>query len=63
MRTEDLYEPGTQLKIKGERGIFTYRYARISSAGQVSLHLVGDHTFRAVRPDQVTPLRKRRRRS
>ena len=59
MRTEDLYEPGTELKIKGERGTFTYRYASISRSGLVSLHLVGDHTFRAVRPDQVTPVRRR----
>ena len=50
MHTEDLYEPGTRLKIKGERGVFTYRYASISRAGQVSLHLLGDHSFRAVRP-------------
>jgi hypothetical protein len=61
MRTEDLYEPGTQLKVKGERGTFTYRYASISRNGLVSLHLVGDHTFRAVRPDQVTLWRKRGR--
>ncbi len=60
MRTEDLYEPGTKLKIKGERGIFTYRYASVSRAGLVSLHVAGDHTFRAVRPGQVTPLRKAR---
>jgi hypothetical protein len=54
MRTEDPYEPGTRLKIKGERGTFAYRYASLSRAGQVSLHLAGDHAFRAVRPDQVT---------
>jgi hypothetical protein len=59
MRTEDLYEPGTRLKVKGERGTFTYRYASISRSGLVSLHLVGDHTFRAVRPDQVTLVRGR----
>jgi hypothetical protein len=59
MRTEDPYEPGTELKVKGERGTFTYRYASISRSGLVSLHLVGDHTFRAVRPDQVTLARRR----
>lgn len=53
MRTADLYEPGTKLKIKGERGSFTYKCASISRAGLVSLHLVGDHGSRAVRPDQV----------
>ena len=58
---EDLFEPGTPLKIKGERGIYTYRHATISSEGLVSLHLVGDHTFRAVRPEQVSVVKKGRR--
>ena len=62
MRTEDLCEPGTELKVKGERGTFTYRYASISRTGLVSLHLVGDRTFRAVRPDQVTLVRRARSR-
>jgi len=59
-RTEDLYEPGTVLVIKGERGTYVYRYASISSAGHVSLHLVGEQGHRAVRPDQVVPVRKPR---
>lgn len=61
MRTEDLYEPGSELKIKGERGTFIYKYATVSSAGRVSLHLVRDQMFRAVRPDQVTLVKKRHR--
>jgi hypothetical protein len=61
MRTEDPYEPGTKLKIKGERGVFKYRYATLSQAGQVSLHLAGVDGFRAVRPDQVTLVKKTRR--
>jgi len=61
MRSEDPYEPGTELKIKGERGVFTYRHASVSRDGLVSLHLVGDHTFRAVRPEQVSLARKGRR--
>ena len=60
MRTEDLYEPGTKLKIEGTRGTFTYRYASISRAGLVSLHLARDGVSRAVRPDQVTLVRKAR---
>lgn len=60
MRTEDHYEPGTKLKIKGERGVFTYRHASVSKAGLVSLHLAGEGGSRAVRPDQVAPVRKRR---
>jgi hypothetical protein len=59
-RTEDHYERGAKLKIKGERGIFTYRHASISQAGLVSLHLLGTDGSRAVRPDQVIPVRKRR---
>jgi hypothetical protein len=62
MRTEDLYEPGTELKIKGERATFIYKYASVSRTGLVSLHLVGEHMFRAVRPDQVTPVRRATRR-
>ncbi len=61
MRTEDPYEPGTQLKIKGERGIYKYKYASLSRAGQVSLHLLGDYVSRAVRPDQVTLVKSNRR--
>lgn len=61
MRTADVYEPGTQLKIKGERGVFTYRYASLSQAGRVSLHLAGFDGFRAVRPDQVTLVKRPRR--
>jgi hypothetical protein len=60
MRTEDPYEPGTKLKIKGERGSFTYKYASVSQAGLVSLHMVGDRGSRAVRPDQVALVRKAR---
>lgn len=59
MRTEDYYEPGTELRIEGQRGTFIYRYATVSRAGSVSLHLVRDGGFRAVRPDQVIPVRKR----
>ena len=59
MRTEDPYEPGTKLKIEGQRGIFRYRYATLSKAGLVSLHLTQDGVSRAVRPDQVTPVRRR----
>jgi hypothetical protein len=58
-RTEDPYEPGTKLKIDGQRGTFVYRYATVSRAGLVSLHLTRDGVFRAVRPDQVTLLKKR----
>jgi hypothetical protein len=61
MRTEDPYEPGTRLSIKGERGTFTYRYATLSRSGQVSLHLTGDHGSRALRPDQVTPVKSTRK--
>jgi hypothetical protein len=60
MRTEDRYEPGTPLKIKGERGTFTYRYASVSQAGLVSLHLSGEGGYRAVRPNQVTVAKKTR---
>jgi hypothetical protein len=59
-RTEDHYERGAKLKIKGERGVFTYKYASVSQAGLVSLHLLGSDGSRAVRPEQVTPARKRR---
>jgi hypothetical protein len=59
-RTEDHYERGAKLKIKGERGVFTYKHASISQAGLVSLHLLGTDGTRAVRPDQVVPVRKRR---
>jgi hypothetical protein len=59
-RTEDHYERGAKLKIKGERGVFTYRHASVSRAGSVSLHLQGTDGARAVRPDQVIPVRKRR---
>jgi hypothetical protein len=59
-RTEDHYERGAKLKIKGERGVFTYRHASVSQAGLVSLHLLGPDGCRAVRPDQVTPVRKPR---
>jgi hypothetical protein len=60
MRTEDHYERGAKLKIKGQRGVFTYKYASVSQAGLVSLHLVGEGTCRAVRPEQVAPVRKAR---
>jgi len=60
MRTGDHYERGARLKIKGERGVFTYKHASVSRAGLVSLHLVGEGGSRAVRPDQVTPVKKRR---
>jgi hypothetical protein len=59
-RTEDHYERGAKLKIKGERGIFTYRHASVSQAGLVSLHLLSPDGCRAVRPDQVIPVRKKR---
>lgn len=62
MRTEDHFEPGAKLKIKGERGVFIYKHASLSSSGQVSLHLSGPNGSRAVRPDQVTPVRRRARR-
>ena len=60
MRTEDHYERGAELRIKGERGVFTYRHASLSRSGLVSLHLAGEDGCRAVRPDQVVPLRNRR---
>ena len=59
-RTEDHYERGARLKIKGERGVFTYRHASVSQAGLVSLHLLGTDGCRAVRPEQVVPVRKKR---
>jgi hypothetical protein len=62
MRTEDHYERGARVKIRGQRGLFTYRYASVSQAGQVSLHLAGEDGCRAVRPDQVLPVRKARTR-
>ncbi|NLE11230.1 MAG: hypothetical protein GX630_06955 [Actinobacteria bacterium] len=61
MRTADHYEPGTQLKIEGERGVFVYRYATVSSTGLVSLHLTREGISRAVRPDQARPVKKPRR--
>jgi hypothetical protein len=60
MRTEDHYERGAKLRIKGERGVFTYKHASVSKAGLVSLHLSGEGGSRAVRPDQVIPVRKKR---
>ena len=62
MRTEDPYEPGTRVKVEGERGVFIYRYATVSQAGLVSLHLLQDGMSRAVRPDMVTLVKKSRRR-
>ncbi|MBN1628331.1 MAG: hypothetical protein JW990_01075 [Thermoleophilia bacterium] len=62
MRTADPYEPGTQLKIEGERGIFIYRYATVSSTGLVSLHLTREGMARAVRPDQARPMKRPRQR-
>ncbi len=59
-RTEDHYERGAKLTIKGERGVFTYKHASVSKAGLVSLHLSGAGGSRAVRPDQVAPVRKKR---
>jgi hypothetical protein len=59
-RTEDIYEPGTRLKVEGQRGTFVYRYATVSRAGLVSLHLTQDGVFRAVRPEQVSLLKKTR---
>ena len=61
MRATDYYEPGTKLKIKGERGIFVYDHASLSSNGSMSLHLVGEHGFRAVRPEQVMIMKKARK--
>jgi hypothetical protein len=58
MRTEDPYEPGTAVKIAGQRGDYTYRYATVSSAGFVSLHVARHGVFRAVRPEQVTPAKR-----
>ena len=57
-RTEDPYEPGTKLKVKGQRGVFMYKYASVSQAGLVSLHVAQEGVSRAVRPDQVTLVRK-----
>ena len=62
MRTEDHYERGAKLRIKGERGVFTYKHASVSKTGLVSLHLVGEDGSRAVRPEQVAPVKKTRRR-
>jgi hypothetical protein len=59
-RTADPYEPGTKLKIDGQRGVFVYRYATISKAGLVSLHLSQEGVSKMVRPDQVTMVKKRR---
>ena len=61
-RTEDPYEPGAELRIEGQRGTFVYRYATLSKAGLISLHLTQDGVSRAVRPDQVTQVKKRRSR-
>ena len=54
----DFFEPGTKLKIKGERGVFIYNHASLSKSGLVSLHLLGEHGYRAVRPEQVTMVKK-----
>jgi hypothetical protein len=62
MRSEDPYEPGTRVKVEGERGVFIYKCASISQAGLVSLHLIQDGMFRAVRPELVSPVKKVRRR-
>jgi|WetSurMetagenome_2_1015567.scaffolds.fasta_scaffold66857_2 hypothetical protein len=62
MRSEDPYEPGTRVKVEGERGVFIYKCASISQAGLVSLHLIQDGMFRAVRPELVAPVKKVRRR-
>jgi hypothetical protein len=62
MRTEDPYEPGTKLKIEGQRGVFTYKYASVSQAGLVSLHLARNGMSRAVRPDLVSLANKGRAR-
>lgn len=53
MRTSDPYAVGTALKIKGESGTLKYCYATLSRAGMVSLHLVGEHGWRMVRPERV----------
>jgi hypothetical protein len=61
-RTEDPYEPGTKLKVDGQRGVFVYRHSTVSRAGLVSLHLTQEGVSRAVRPEQVTMVRKARAR-
>lgn len=58
-RTEDPYEPGTQLKIEGQRGIFVYKYATVSRSGAISLHVMREGISRAVRPDQAAPVKKK----
>jgi hypothetical protein len=58
MRTEDPFEPGTVLRIKGQRGTFVYKHATVSRNGQVSLHIARNGVSRAVRLDQVTLVAK-----
>ena len=60
-RTTDPYERDTELRIKGEQGTYKYRYATVSKAGMVSLHMVGAHGFRAARPEVVKAVHKRGR--
>jgi hypothetical protein len=59
-RTEDPFEPGTRVKVEGQRGVFVYRYATVSKAGLVSLHLTQNGAFRAVRPELVSMVKKPR---
>jgi hypothetical protein len=57
-RTEDVYEPGTKVRVEGQRGVFVYRYATVSKAGLVSLHLTQEGVARAVRPELVTIVKR-----
>ena len=60
MKAQDAFEPGTELKIIGETGILKYHHSTVSSTGMVSLHLVGERGWRAVRPERVRLVRKKR---
>jgi hypothetical protein len=53
MKAQDAFEPGTELKIIGETGTLKYHHSTVSSTGMVSLHLVGERGWRAVRPENV----------
>jgi hypothetical protein len=57
-RAEDTFEPGTMLRISGETGTLKYHHSTVSSTGMVSLHLVGEHGWRAVRLENVRPVKK-----
>lgn len=57
-----MIEPGTKVKVRGERDIYRLCRYTIASTGLVSVVLVGSYGFRAVRPENVKPIVNPRRR-